>query len=131
MLMACGGERGESTGTPGEVSVDLTGQNDANIAGARAVLRYIDQDTTLVTVDGLDGAEQPGLGTNPVRIIKGSCDRPGKVAFRLPPLTPTGSEKRIPIGIDALYQGDYAVQVLFSKDGKPFACGNTPDKPPG
>lgn len=130
-LAGCGGgSGGEETGTPGEVSIDLSAQNDANITGARAILRYVDDDTTLVTVDGLDGAEQPGLGKNPVRIVEGSCERPGRVAFRLPALTDEGSESRVGIGIAAFYERDYAVQVLFSKNGEPYACGDTPDGPP-
>ena len=130
--VGCGEDSGEATGVAGEVSVDLAGQNDANISGARAVLHYVDKGTTLVTVDGLDEAEQPGLGQNPVRIVEGSCDHPGAVAFRLPALSASGSEKRLEVGIDELYKGDYAVQVLFSKGGdKPMACGDIPDKPPG
>jgi hypothetical protein len=37
-VVGCGEETGEGTGVAGEVSFDLTGQNDANISGARAVL---------------------------------------------------------------------------------------------
>ena len=129
--VGCGEEAAEGTGVAGEVSFDLEGQNDANVSGARAVLHYVNEGTTLVTVDGLDQAEQPGLGPNPVRIVKGSCDRPGAVAFRLPVLTASGSEKRLEVGIDELYEGDYAVQVLFSKGkDEPLACGDVPDEPP-
>ena len=130
-VVGCAEETGEGTGVAGEVSFDLAGQNDANIAGARAVLRYVDEGTTLVTVDGLDQAEQAGLGPNPVRIVEGSCERPGAVAFQLPALTGSGSEKRLEVGIADLYEGDYAVQVLFSKGrDEPMACGDVPDDPP-
>jgi hypothetical protein len=130
-VVGCSEETGEGTGVAGEVSFDLAGQNDANISGARAVLHYVDEETTLVTVDGLDQAEQAGLGPNPVRIVEGSCDRPGAVAFQLPALTASGSEKRLKVGIDELYEGDYAVQVLFSKGrDEPMACGDVPDDPP-
>ena len=130
-VVGCGEEAGEGTGVAGEVSFDLAGQNDANIAGARAVLRYVDEGTTLVTVDGLDRAEQAGLGPNPVRIVEGSCERPGAVAFQLPALTGSGSAKRLEVGIADLYEGDYAVQVLFSKGrDEPMACGDVPDDPP-
>jgi hypothetical protein len=130
-LTGCGEESSEGTGVAGEVSFDLAGQNDANVSGARAVLRYVDEGTTLVTVDGLEQAEQPGLGPNPVRIVEGSCDDPAATAFQLPALSPSGSEKRLKIGIDELYEGSYAVQVLFSKgDDRPMACGEVPDEPP-
>lgn len=130
-VVGCGEETGEGTGVAGEVSFDLAGQNDANIAGARAVLRYVDEGTTLVTVDGLDQAEQAGLGPNPVRIVEGSCERPGAVAFQLPALTGSGSEKRLEVRIADLYEGDYAIQVLFSKGrDEPMACGDVPDDPP-
>jgi hypothetical protein len=130
-VVGCGEEAGEGTGVAGEVSFDLAGQNDANISGARAVLRFGHEVTTLVTVDGLDQAEQAGLGPNPVRIVEGSCERPGGVAFQLPSLSASGSEKRLEVGIDELYEGDYAVQVLFSKGrDEPMACGDVPDDPP-
>jgi hypothetical protein len=122
-LVGCG-ESAEGTGVAGEVSFDLAGENHANVSGARAVLHYVDEGTTLVTVDGLEQAEQPGLGPNPVRIVEGSCDDPGAIAFQLPALSASGSEKRLKIGIDELYEGSYAVQVLFSKDeDRPMACG--------
>ncbi len=40
------------------MSVDLKGQNDANISGARAVFGYVADDRTLVAIDGLDAAER-------------------------------------------------------------------------
>jgi hypothetical protein len=127
----CGSGSAESTDVPGEVAFELHEQNDANVAGARALLRYEGKHSTLVTVDGLDTSEQPGAGRNPVRIVRGSCERPGAVAFRLPPLTASGSEKRIAVGIDELYEGDYAVQVLFTQDeAEALACGDVPDEPP-
>jgi hypothetical protein len=72
-----------------------------------------------------------GHRPNPVRIVEGSCERPGAVAFQLPALDASGSEKRLEVGIDELYEGDYAVQVLFSKGrDEPMACGDVPDDPP-
>ena len=131
VVAGCGSGSAEGTDVPGEVSFDLHERNDANVSGARALLRYEGKHSTLVTVDGLDASEQPGAGRNPVRIVKGSCESPGAVAFRLPALTASGSEKRIAVGIDELYDGDYAVQVLFSKDDvEALACGDVPDEPP-
>ncbi len=130
-LVGCGGDGGEGTGVPGEVAFDLHEANDANIAGARAVLEFVDENSTLVTVDGLDASEQPGLGPNPVRIVEGSCERPGDVAFPLSALTGSGSETRLDVGINEFYTGDYALQVLFSKErAEPLACGDVPDEPP-
>ena len=126
-----GGEGGEATGTPGEVSVDLNGENDANVSGARAVFGYVADDRTLVTIDGLDGAERGALGPNAARIVVGSCEEPAQVVYELRPLDGATSETEIDAGIDHLYEGDYAVQVLFGKTGsKVLACGDLPDEPP-
>ena len=128
----CGGENGaEATGESGEVSVDLEGQNDANVAGARAVLRYVDSDRTLITIDGLDAGERGALGPNAARIVQGSCERPGEVAFELRPLEGSSTETEIETGIDRLYEGEYAVQVLFGEAGsRVAACGDLPDEAP-
>jgi hypothetical protein len=129
-LVGCGGGV-EGTGVPGEVAFDLHEANDANIAGARAVLKFVDENSTLVTVDGLDASEQPGRGSNPVRIVEGSCEHPGDIAFALSALSGSGSETRLDVGIDEFYTGDYALQVLFSKErAEPLACGDVPDEPP-
>ncbi len=126
-----GGNGGEGTGEPGEVSVDLTGQNDANVSGARAVFGYVADDRTLVTIDGLDGAERGALGANAARIVVGSCEEPGEVAYELRPLDGAVSETEIDTGIDRLYEGEYAVEVLFAETGsKVLACGDFPDEPP-
>ena len=126
-----GGNGGEGTGEPGEVSVDLNGQNDANVSGARAVFGYVADDRTLVTIDGLDGAERGAAGPNAARIVVGSCEEPAEVVYELRPLEGTTSETEIDTGIDRLYEGDYAVQVLFAKTGsKVLACGDLPDEPP-
>ncbi len=131
LVSGCGGSGSEGTDTPGEVSVDLEQRNDANVVGARAVLRYEDESRTRVTVDGLDGGERPGQGPNPVRVVRGSCDDPGNVAFELKPLRGPTSETTIGIGIDELYEGDFAVEVLFSRDRpEALACGDVPDEPP-
>ena len=85
-----------------------------------------------MTVDGLDGGERGARGPNPVRLVHGSCAQPGAVAFRLNPLRGPVSETSIRIGIAKLYEGDYAVQVLFNaqENAKPMACGDVPDETP-
>jgi hypothetical protein len=131
-VSGCGDDAGEGTGEPGEVAVGLEEQNGANVTGARAVFRYEDKNSTVVTVDGLDGGERAGLGPNPVRIVHGTCAKPGEVAFELQPLTGPSAESTIEVGLDRLYSGEYAVQVLFSETrDDPLACGGVPDKPPG
>lgn len=77
----CGGGGGaETTEEPGEVSFDLAAVGDSNVAGARAVLSYLNADRSRILVDGI--GEQSGGGqtlsscvgarvTNPVR----SCSR--------------------------------------------------------
>ena len=132
VVSGCGGGAGEGTGEPGEVAVELREENDANVTGARAVFRYVNKNSTLVTVDGLDGGERAGLGANPVRIVNGTCATPGEVAFKLDALTGASSETKINVGLDQLYNGEYAVQVLFSKTrDDALACGEVPDNPPG
>jgi hypothetical protein len=129
--VGCGDSAGESTGEPGEVAIELREENDANVTGARAVLRYVDKNRTLVTIDGLDGGERAGLGANPVRIVNGTCATPGETAFELHALTGDVSETRINVGLDQLYNGQYAVQVLFSETrNDALACGEVPDDPP-
>ena len=131
-VSGCGDSGGETTGEPGEVAVDLKEQNDANVTGARAVFRYKTKNSTLVTVDGLDGGERAGLGPNPVRIVQGTCGEPGEVAFALKPLTGASSETKLNVGLDELYNHEYAIQVLFSETrDDALACGEVPDDPPG
>ena len=131
-VSGCGDSAGEGTGEPGEVAVKLEEQNDANVTGARAVFRYDDTNRTVVTVDGFDGGERAGLGPNPVQIVHGTCANPGEVAFALQPLTGASAESTIKVGLDELYNGQYAVQVLFSETrDDPLACGEVPDDPPG
>jgi hypothetical protein len=130
-VSGCGDSGGETTGEPGEVAVDLKEQNDANVTGARAVLSYKTKNSTLVTVDGLDGGERAGLGPNPVRIVQGTCGEPGEVAFALKALTGAASETTINVGLDQLYNREYAIQVLFSETrDDALACGDVPDDPP-
>jgi hypothetical protein len=92
----------------------------------------LNKNSTLVLVDGLDGGERAGLGANPVRIVKGTCATPGEVTFKLDALTGASSETRIGVGLDQLYKGEYALQVLFSETREDaLACGEVPDDPPG
>jgi hypothetical protein len=130
-VSGCGDSSGEGTGEPGEVAVQLEEQNDANVTGARAVFRYDGTNRTVVRVDGLDGGERAGLGPNPVQIVHGTCAKPGEVAFELQPLTGASAESTIEVGLDELYNGEYAVRVLFSETrDDPLACGEVPDDPP-
>ena len=131
LASGCDGSNGEATDRPGEVALDLEERNDANVAGARAVLRYEGQDRTHVIVDGFDAGERAGKGLNPVRLVRGSCDEPGRVAFQMTPLRGSTSETTIPISIDELYEGDFAIEVLFSKaNSEALACGDVPEEPP-
>jgi hypothetical protein len=130
-VSGCGESGAGGTGEPGEVAVELEEQNDANVTGARAVFRYEDKNSTVVTVDGLDGGERAGLGPNPMQIVHGTCAKPGEVAFELQPLTGASAESTIEVGLDELYNGEYAIQVLFSETRHdPLACGEVPDDPP-
>jgi hypothetical protein len=71
------------------------------------------------------------LVANPVRIVHGTCAKPGEVAFELSALTGPSSETTINVGIDELYNGEYAIQVLFSKTREAaLVCGEVPADPP-
>ena len=53
------------------------------------------------------------------------------MAYELRPLDGAISETEIDTGIDRLYEGEYAVEVLFAETGSEvLACGDFPDEPP-
>jgi hypothetical protein len=129
-LAGCGGGGvAETTDEPGEVSFDLAAVGDSNVAGARAVLSYLDADRTRILVDGI--GEQSGGGANPVQLRRGSCDEPGEVVLTLPRLQGSSTETEVQLGMVELFEGDYAVVVELAGGAKPIACGNVPDESTG
>lgn len=127
----CGGDdNAESTGKPGQVSFDLQEVNDSNVAGARAVLSYVDTQRTRVLVDGIDNQEPSGGGANPVQLRRGSCSDPGNVVAKLPALTGPSSTGTVQLGLAQLVGGDYAVVVELAGGSRTIACGDVPDSLP-
>jgi hypothetical protein len=130
-LTACGGsDNADTTGVPGEIEVDLAARGGARVAGARAVLTYQDKQHTRIVVDGFGGGEPVGKDAL-ARVVHGSCDEPGGVAYKLGTLAGDSSETTLDAGLPALLGRDLAVQVLFVTDERDVvACGDLPDKAP-
>jgi hypothetical protein len=126
-----GGSTAESTDEPGEVSFDLAEVNDSNVAGARALLTYVDQNRTRILVDGIDEQEPSGGGPNPVQLRKGSCDEPGEVVLALPKLKGSSTQAEVPVGMAQLFEGSYTVIVERAGGGEQIACGDVPDESTG
>lgn len=132
-LAGCGGDsNAEATETSGEVEFDLEPQNGSNIAGARVVLTYVDQNRTRILVDGIDEGEPGGGGANPVELRRGTCAVPGEIVHQLPALKGASVEQTLDLSMAALYEGEYAVHVRLpgSSESRDIACGDVPDEPP-
>jgi hypothetical protein len=130
-LTGCGGsDTADTTGVPGEIEVDLAARGGARVAGARAVLKYQDRQHTRIVVDGFGGGEPAGKDAL-ARVVHGSCDEPGAVAYKLGTLAGDSSETTLDAGLPALLGRDLAVQVLFVTDERDVvACGDLPDTAP-
>ena len=88
-------------------------------------------DRTTIRVDGLDEGENAGGGANPVQLINGTCDDPGQVVFELEDLSGSTSETNVDLGLVALQNGEYAVQVgLTQNQPEIVACGEVPQESP-
>jgi hypothetical protein len=130
LLAGCGGGSSEAqtTGDPGEVAFDLSAEGGSSASGVRARLRYLSEDRTRVIVDGLDEGESAGGGANPAWLRSGSCTDPGDVVQRLQALKGSTSTTTVPLGLTALLNGDYAIQVGVSgPETKIAECGDVPD----
>jgi len=135
LLVACGDSGGDAelTKQPGEVQVDLEARNGARIAGARAVLTYRSKAETKVRVDGVDISEPKGQGDgSPARIVRGTCDKPGKKVYGLEPVRGGSSESTVDVGLPNLLRDDYSIVVFFTGENERqvIACGELPDEAP-
>jgi hypothetical protein len=133
LLSACGGSSGDAdtTGEPGEIAFELPAEGDSGVAGVRATLRYETPERTTIVVDGLDEGEPAGGGPNPVLLVSGTCEDPKGVVFELENLSGTTSETTVDLGLTALLNGEYAVQVgLTQAKPEAVACGDVPDEAP-
>ena len=132
LAAGCGGsDEVETTGNPGEIAFELDPASDAQVSGVRATLSYEDRDRTTIRVDGLDEGENAGGGPNPVQLTRGTCDDPGEVVFELENLSGATSETTVELGLVALQNGEYAVQVGLTQDQPEIiACGEVPQESP-
>ena len=121
----------ETTGESGEIAFELDAVGDAQVSGVRATLSYVNRDRTTIVVDGLDEGENAGGGPNPVQLTKGTCDDPGQIVFELENLSGATSETTVDLGLVALQNGEYAVQVGLTQDQPEIvACGEVPQESP-
>ena len=132
LVSGCGGSNeAETTGESGEIAFELDDVSDAQVSGVRATLTYESRDRTTIRVDGLDEGENAGGGANPVQLTNGTCDEPGQVLFELENLSGSTSETTIDLGLSALQNGEYAVQVgLIQNQPEIVACGEVPQQSP-
>ena len=127
----CGGSNASTTGRPGQVEFDLASKNDTNTTGGRAILTYESKSRTRLRVDGIDEGEPAGGGPNPVLLVRGTCDSTKDVVARLPALEGSRTSRTVPIGLTALFAGDYAVEVMLSRNQpQTIACGEVPSSAP-
>ena len=132
-MPGCGGDgsTAESTDQPGEVSFDLNAVNDSNIAGARAVLTYVDKNRTRILVDGIDEQEPVAGRPNPVKLREGSCSEPGAVVLVLPKPKDSATQAEVRMGMAEFFEGSYTVAVELAGGEKQIACGDVPDESTG
>ena len=132
LASGCGGSDDvDTTGESGEIAFPLDDVGDAQVSGVRATLSYVDPDRTTIVVDGLDEGENAGGGPNPVRLTKGTCDDPGQIVFELENLSGATSETTVDLGLVALQNGEYIVQVGLTQDQPEIvACGEVPQQSP-
>ena len=92
-------------------------------------LTYKSNETTKVTVDGLDEGEPAGGGANPVVLRRGTCDEPKDVVFELETLSGATSETTVELALTALLNGEYNVQIgLPDRPEDIVACGDVPQE---
>lgn len=132
LAVGCGGsDEAKTTGESGEITFELEDVSDAQVSGVRATLSYESRDRTTIVVDGLDEGENAGGGPNPVQLTQGTCGDPGQVVFELENLSGSISETTVDLGLVALQNGEYTVQVgLTQKQPEIIACGDVPQESP-
>ena len=128
-LAGCGGaDDAQTTGDPGEITFRVDDGGNAG-AGVRATLTHKTNETTTVTVDGLDEGEPAGGGANPVLLRRGTCDEPQDVVFELEKLSGSTSETTVELALTALLNGEYNIQIgLPDQPEDIVACGDVPQE---
>jgi hypothetical protein len=132
LIAACDGNNDvEATEDPGEIAFELEVQTPREATGVRATLSYKTRDETRIVVDGLDESEPAGGGANPVWLRSGSCADPKEILFELESLSGSTSETTVELGLPALLNGDYLIEVGLAPDQpETIACGDVPDEAP-
>ena len=132
-LAGCGG--GDEPGQldhdePAQLRIDMDQLNESGESGT-ATLFFLPNRRTQVTVE-LNGA--PPDTAQPAHIHKGTCEElDPKPAYGLKPIKVSGSGvgrsvTRIPVGIEELESGGYAINVHRSAESPEVyvACGDIP-----
>lgn len=128
-LSACGGDDNDNdnAGAPDDaaVTVEMDEQNDSGQSGS-ATLTFIDEGTTEVVLELLDGPDNP----QPVHVHAGSCDELGDVAYPLNDLEDGRSSTQLEASLDELTGGDFAINAHQSADEIETytACGDVPQE---
>jgi hypothetical protein len=132
LAVGCSGsDEAETTGEAGEITFELDDVGDAQVSGVRATLTFVSPDRTTIRVDGLDEGENAGGGPNPVQLTQGTCGDPGQVVYELEDLSGSISETTVDLGLVALQNGEYTVQVGLTQDQpEVIACGEVPQESP-
>jgi hypothetical protein len=126
----CGGDEVADPVDPGEIQVNLDEQGDSNVAGVRALLTFVDEDRTRVLVDGAGPGEPSTGGRLTAHLRLGSCADPGDVAYDLGRLKGGQVTRTIGVGLAALLEREYAIDVLGAPGVGVIACGDLPDELP-
>jgi hypothetical protein len=130
MIAGCGGEKVADAVDPGEIEVEMPERGDSNVAGVRALLTYVDKASTRILVDGAGPGEPSTGGRLMAHLRSGSCAKPGTVILTLGPLRSGSAQGTSNIGLPALLEGDYAVDVVAGQHVGVIACGDVPDRLP-
>jgi hypothetical protein len=129
VFAGCGGESVADPIDEGEIQVEMQEVDDSNVVGVRAVATYLDKNETRLLVDGAGPGEPSTGGRLSAAIIKGTCADPGTEAFDVGELSKGQVTQTLKVGLPALLEGEYAVQVT-SADVGVIACGDFPDRMP-
>lgn len=121
---ACGESKPKSTTSTSSSarSIDVQLQ-EQNFSGETGTVTFSAEGSkTRVVVDMPTFAANP----QPAHVHKGTCDELGAIAYALPNIVQGKSSTVVPVSLDELVKGTYAVNVHRSakKLGEYVACGN-------
>jgi hypothetical protein len=129
VLAGCGGEAVADPIDEGEIQVEMEEVDDSNAVGVRALISYVDENSSRIRVDGAGPGEPSTGGRLVAAVVAGSCADPGSEAFTVGELDQGSVTRTIETGLPSLLEGDYAIQVKSAAVGV-IACGDLPDRMP-